>query len=370
MKLLIATGLYAPDIGGPATYVKMLEEYVSPHGVELTIVPFSQVRDWPKGVRHVIYVWRVWRASRHVDIIFALDPVSVGLPAMIVSRLRRLPFVVRLGGDYAWEQGCVRFGVTDTLDEYTATPQSAPLPVRLLARLQTLVVSRAQLVIAPSEYLKNIITSWGIKPNRVQVIYSALAPLPVPEQIPAIATTNRTTIVTAGRLVPWKGISTLIDTVAALQRTHPVRLIIVGDGPDRAVLEAQAGTLGILDQVQFVGRCTKIELSAILSTADIFVLNTAYEGLSHQLLEVMALGVPIVTTPVGGNTELLTHGQDALLVPFNDTQSLQEALRTLIDNPEQAAALAQTAQVRTQEFSRENSIQQLTVALKTVYADQ
>ena len=67
---------------------------------------------------------------------YALDPMSVGVPAFLVAVIMRKPFMVRHGGDYAWEQGQQRYGVTLSLDEYTKTPKDAPLPVRVLALIQ------------------------------------------------------------------------------------------------------------------------------------------------------------------------------------------------------------------------------------------
>jgi hypothetical protein len=100
MKVLIATGLYYPDIGGPATYVKMLEEHFPQRGVELTVIPFSKVKQYPKIIKHLKYVLLLWRASKDKDLIFALDPVSVGLPALVAAKLRGKKFVLRVPGDF------------------------------------------------------------------------------------------------------------------------------------------------------------------------------------------------------------------------------------------------------------------------------
>ena len=109
-KILIATGLYPPDIGGPATYVCMLEKELPAHGIECVTVPFTHVRHLPKIVRHVVYFWKLVKEARAMDAVYAQDPVSVGVPALLVSFIFRKPFLIRLGGDYAWEQGQQRFG--------------------------------------------------------------------------------------------------------------------------------------------------------------------------------------------------------------------------------------------------------------------
>src|SRR3989344_2242944 len=104
MKVLIATGLYPPEIGGPATYSKCLEELLPAQGIKVAVLPFSRVRRWPKVVRHIAYFFLVLREGYRTDAVYAQDPVSVGLPAFFGAFLMRKPFFLKVVGDYAWEQ--------------------------------------------------------------------------------------------------------------------------------------------------------------------------------------------------------------------------------------------------------------------------
>lgn len=357
VTVLLATGLYPPEIGGPATYARMLEEELPKHGIQLITVPFTRVRHLPKVVRHIAYAYKLWKKAKQADIVYALDPISVGLPALWVSFMRRLPFLLRLGGDYAWEQGQQRFGLEATLDTYTLDPKKAPFPVRALALLQAFTAKRAVRVIAPSNYLKGIIASWGVDPSSIEVIYSALFPLQVgyskAEAQEALGFTSRT-IISVGRLVPWKGFSELIDVFAKLQNEFAdLRLLIVGDGPEEAALAEQIAHLRLSSAVTLAGRRDKQSLGEMIKASDLFVLNTSYEGLSHQLLEVMDLGVPIVTTMVGGNTELIEDGVSGLLVPVQDNEALEGAVRRLLQSEELCVRLTQNARVRTQRFHQD-----------------
>jgi glycosyltransferase involved in cell wall biosynthesis len=88
------------------------------------------------------------------------------------------------------------------------------------------------------------------------------------------------------------------------------------------------------------------------------VLNTSYEGLSHQLIEVMSLGVPVVTTPVGGNTELITDAETGILVPYNDTEKMHDALMRLYCDPALGTALATKAYTRTALFHEDVAIKE------------
>ena len=370
MKVLIATGLYPPEIGGPATYALLLEDELPKKGVTVTIVPFGWVRHYPKIIRHIVYAYKLWQESRDSDIIYALDPISVGIPALFVAKLRRKKFLIRLGGDYAWEQGRGRFGLTETLDEYLTGNTRRPLMVKVLAALQSYVTKRATKVIAPSEYLKSVIIRWGVMPANIVVIYSALYPLSVEgtkEELHDQLSFTYPTIISAGRLVPWKGFEVLIEVVALLKEKYPgITLVIAGDGEEHDTLVAKAEAEDVATNLRLVGRISKDALGASIKGADVFVLNTAYEGLSHQLIEVMDLGTPIVTTTAGGNPELITNDVSGILVPFNDAQALQAAIIRILEHPETSSRMVQSARARSREFSQAAMIETLHNTLKTI----
>ncbi len=264
----------------------------------------------------------------------------------------------------------MRFGITDTLDEYLKRQSTTSFPVRALAAVQTFVVNRARCVIVPSEYLKRVVRQWGVREKRIKVIYSALYPLEVKgtrQQLREEFKYTYPTIVSAGRLVPWKGFSALIDVVAVLRYQFPqIVLIIVGDGEDKLWLENKVADLKLSQHVWFTGSVSKEALGATIKAADAFVLNTAYEGLSHQLLEVMDLGTPIVTTAVGGNPELITDGINGYLVPYNDTAALTAAIAHILHHPESRERMVQMARSRSKEFSKEAVVAEIATLLKSI----
>jgi glycosyltransferase involved in cell wall biosynthesis len=370
MKITIATGLYPPEIGGPATYAAMLEAELPVKGITVNVVPFGWVRHYPKVIRHVVYAYKLWQESRGSEIIYALDPVSVGVPAMLVAQFKKTPFLVRLGGDYAWEQGRGRFGLGQTLDEYINQQDQAPMQVRFLAKVQTFVVKRAVKIIVPSNYLGSIVSAWGVNKDLIEVIYSSLYRIEVndnKEKLRHQLSYTYPTIVSSGRLVPWKGFEVLIEVVAKLAKEHPqITLVVVGDGPERKKLEDRVAELKISKHVRFIDSISKDALGATIKAADLFVLNTSYEGLSHQLIEVMDLGTPIVTTKVGGNPELITDGVHGLLVPYNDAEALEEAILRVINHPESVERMTQSARARSKDFDKAITINQLVELLKAV----
>lgn len=365
MKLLIATPLYPPEIGGPATYAKLLEEGLPGKGIEVELVKFSEVRHLPKLIRHYAYYRRVLKAARNADIVFALDPVSVGLPAMKAAHKAGKPFVVKIVGDYAWEQGRQRFEVIQNLDEFVKT-KNVPFPVRMLRRIQERVALRAARVIVPSNYLKGIVATWGIPTDKIEVIYNAVPLVAgksgiVPE---SVAKLPRPLVVTAGRLVPWKHIDGIIDAIAELHKKRSqASLVVVGDGPERAALARRAEEK-LPGNAVFTGMLSHADTLATMKSADAFVLNSSYEGLSHLLIEAQALGVPTLATRVGGNPEVITGEENGLLVPAGDTPALAGTLARLLGDDGLRTRLSSRARESAKRFSTETMISRTSGVLR------
>ena len=371
MKVLIATPLYPPDIGGPATYARILEEALPLAGEGVAILSFGSVRHLPKGVAHLVYGFRLFRGVRTADVILALDPVSVGLPAALVSLLSGKPLVVKVVGDYAWEQGQQRYGVTENLDEFVTLPARHFLfPVRVLRMVERFVVRRAKRIIVPSMYLKGIVTAWGVAPEKISVVYNAfngLVPLADKETLRKKFSLTGTVFISAGRLVPWKGFGTLIVLLPQLRQTIPdARLYIAGGGPLEDELKRTIRDTHTEEMVTLLGNVPHETLLEYVRAADVFVLNTGYEGLSHQLLEVLAVGTPIVTTNVGGNPELIEDGKTGLLVPYDDREALSAGMRSLALDFGHASSLSFAGKHFVSTFTKERMVSDTQSVLHTV----
>ena len=163
-------------------------------------------------------------------------------------------------------------------------------------------------------------------------------------------------VATVGRLDPVKGLDHFLDAAAIAIREAPdMRFVIIGDGPLRAELQAQAQRLGISDHVAFTGYCDNV--AAWLPCLDIFVLPSISEGMSNALLEAMAAARPIVATDIGSNGEVVKAGENALLVPAGDSRALADAIMRLYRDRALAANLGRAARERVQaEFSLERSV--------------
>lgn len=368
MKILIATGIFAPDIGGPATYSKLLADELPHRGIDVSVLSFRSVRHLPKVVRHVAYFLKALRASVRASMVFAQDPVSVGLPALCAAKIMRKRFMLKVVGDYAWEQYCQRGAGAEKfmhLDAFQHT--RCDFITELRRKIQRFVARYAEKVIVPSAYLQMIIMQWGVPSEKIQVIYNACEAPKVSESKEearkALGLQGRV-VVSIGRLVPWKGFLGLIEVTQKMLAEFPdFVLVIVGDGPQRNELEKRAHELGVGGHVIFTGRMERENVWRYLTAADVFALNTAYEGFSHQILEAMALGVPIVTTAVGGNGEAIDNEENGVLAAYNDKEAFVQALRRTFQDKAFADMLARNAKKKAETFSTERMIGETIKAL-------
>ena len=214
--------------------------------------------------------------------------------------------------------------------------------------------------LAGSEYL----IQRGIKPGRIRVIYNGInlgrltADKEGVEQV-----RQRLSLPLQGkvvgmmaRLFPVKNHAAFLRAAALINKVMPdTRFALVGDGPLRSYLEEFSLGLGLNSKVVFFGQ--QRDVGTYLSAFDIAVLTSESEGCSNSLLEAMALGKPVVATDVGGNREVVHHGETGLLVPARSAEALAEAVISLLRDSEAATAMGRKARERVAtQFSIERMV--------------
>jgi len=191
---------------------------------------------------------------------------------------------------------------------------------------------------AVSEHLRDHMAAEGLPCSRIGVIHNGIDPGPIPEaeaRARARATlalpADALVVGTAARLEPVKDLETLLRAIQSLRAQTPdVRLVIFGDGPERAALEAQARSQGIAESVLFAGH--RQDVRALLPALDIFVNCSVSEGISLTILEAMAAALPVVATAVGGTPEVVVPGVTGTLVPAREPGQLAAALSEIAES--------------------------------------
>jgi glycosyltransferase involved in cell wall biosynthesis len=373
VRILIVTGIFPPDIGGPATYVPQIAEGLAQRGHAVTVVTLSDRLDHEDGVypfrvirlpRRAFRPWRMGRTvlvllrlGRRADVLFVN---GLALESVLANFVLRKPLVMKVVGDLAWERATGRGWTADDFETFQRRRYG--LRIELLKALRSWWTRRADRVIVPSRYLARWVAGWGVPAEKIVVIYNAVEPvdgvepLPVPLKTPIKA-------VTVGRLIPLKRVDGLLE---ALKELPDLGLVVVGDGPERPRLERRARELGVSDRVYFAGQRSKKEALGLMAACDLFVLNSVHEGLPHVVLEAMALGLPVVATAAGGTPEVVRDGETGVLVPSR-YGTLGASLSALARDPALRRRLGRAArQWIGERLSAENMIRLTEETLFTV----
>lgn len=358
IQIVIATGIYPPDSGGPATYSKLLYEKLPAHGFEVSVLTFGLVRNLPKVVRHAAYFFKALRAARKADALFAQDTVSVGLPSLLASRLARKKFFIRVPGDYAWEQATQRFGVKDTIDDFQTKRYG--LRVELLKKIQRFVVGHADVAVAPSKYFAALVDGWTGKLGSTHAIYNGVDIAATVRIVVGAPRRDRHKIVSSGRLVPWKGFEQLIR---AMKRLPTYNLDIAGDGPLKDKLQELIESEGLSGRVKLLGRIDRAELMRRKAEAGIYALNTSFESFSFDIVEALALGTPVIATKVGNLPEIIEHGESGYLVTPDSIDEIVSTVARLEDDREYERISA-NARKRSELFSVERTVEFVAMLLR------
>lgn len=340
MKVLMTTDIFPPDVGGPATFVPGLAAGLAQRGHDVTVLTWSRLRSLPGDNRYPFVLDRVpLRRSRALRLaqlwprlighLRRADVVYVNgqmFSTFMINCILHRPAVAKVVGDLAWEYAQHRNLTPDDIETFQHCRYAAPVEWR--RRLRNAALHRMDAVVVPSDYLARLVTAWGVAPERVRVIPNAWSPTDV-SPTPADSRRSRHRLITVCRLIPSKGVHELIDIVAEFPE---IDFVVVGDGPQRETLEQRAVQRGCRERVFFTGTLSRADVAARLRAADVFILNSRYEGFPHTVLEAYAARIPVIATAVGGTPEFVQHNVTGLLVSPGDRAALRHAISLLLND--------------------------------------
>jgi len=261
------------------------------------------------------------KRARRLDILDAHFAYPDGYAATLLGRWLRVPVTITLRGKEARQVG----------------------EPALRSRIAH-AVCRADRIFTVSQALARIALSLGAAADRVKVVgngvdttrFSPVDRVKAREALGVPA--DAAVLLSVGGLVERKGFHRVLDCLPELLRRHDklVYLIVGGPGPEGDFskhLHAQTAGLGVGERVRFLGPMASSALPVPLSAADVFVLATSYEGWANVFLEAMACGLPVVTTDVGGNAEVVCDPRLGIVVPFGDSAALLQAVDDALSRP-------------------------------------
>lgn len=269
------------------------------------------------------------RLKRHYDfeVIDAHFAYPDGYAATLLGRWLKVPVTITMRGTEARLANDPRF-----------------------RRLLYIALQRAQAIFCVSKSLKRLAVTLGTGEEKIQVVPNGVdtgkfAPISKEKARQKLGLPLKAPVlVTVGALVERKGFHRVIELMPQLRQEFPelIYLIVGGSSPEgdwSKKLQQQVEALELQDCVRFLGQISPEELKVPLSAADVFVLATRNEGWANVLLEAMACGLPVVTTDVGGNAEVISTPDLGEVIPFGNVESLERALASALRKPRDRAKI-------------------------------
>lgn len=310
MKIVIVTGIFEPESGGPATYAPRLAEGLVAAGDSVTLVTYSSVATTAADADYPFNLIRVKRGNKvlnrirfffavlpHIaksDCVYLLDWFAAGLPATTAARIYKKPYAVRIGGDYLWEQQYLNSGKAPVslAAFYERGLDRAPEYRAYHALIARTLNGAAKLVFNAARMRNLYVPHYDLSPEKAVVIEN---PVPRIESVER-GDASSEEIVFWGRLIEMKNVATLIRAFAKASLPKAYRLTIIGDGPQKASLVALAAELGVHDRVMFQSAMARDRVLNRVKNARTFVLPSWTDISPNQVYEALAIGLPGLVT--------------------------------------------------------------------------
>jgi glycosyltransferase involved in cell wall biosynthesis len=342
MKLLVVSGIWPPDVGGPASHAPEVADFLHGRGHEVEVVTTASAppaprgypvrwasRRIPKGALHARTAALIRSRAVLAEVVYTTGMFGRSTAGALVARV---PYVVKLTADPAFERARRRGEVAGEVEAFQQGGGGIRAALYRYARNTEL--RRAAHVLTPSAWLRDLALSWGLAPDRVSVLPNpapAGPPLADREELRRRFGFDGRSLAFAGRLTAQKSLDVAVRAVA---EADGVSLAIAGEGPDRAALERLAAELGVADRVSFLGALPREGVLELLTAADGAILSSAWENAPHTVVEALSLGTPVLATATGGVAEVVAHEQNGLVVVPGDPAALGAAIRRYFDDPE------------------------------------
>ncbi len=311
MRVLVTVGIFPPDIGGPATFVPKIAKYFQDElNYEIEILTLSDNknsnikddfsvkridRNLPIIYRWLKTIFTIYKLGKNKDLIFVN---GLGTEATIANIFLKKKIIRKIVGDPVWERAYSKAKISESFDEFQV--KNYGFSISLQKKVRSFSIKKTDIVVTPSQHLKNFILNLGFK-NKIEIINNGVL---IPEENTNIFTNDQINITIVSRLVSHKNIEKIIKAISDLN-SPLINLNIIGDGPELNQLQKITLESNNKDNIIFHGKLNRDEIDHIFLNSDIYIQASNYEGLPHSLLEAMSYGIPVLCTPVGECKEIL-----------------------------------------------------------------
>jgi glycosyltransferase involved in cell wall biosynthesis len=341
MRVLIVSGIWPPEVGGPASHGPEFGRFLIDRGHQVRAVttarkagpvdpgfPLTASRsDRPRLIRLPAGAVSVVAAAKQADVIYATGMYARSAAA---STLHRVPLVLKLVNDPAYDRARSLGVFSGTLEEFQGC--RTPSSVRALKWMRRLTLSRASRVVIPSRYFADIARGWGLPFDRISVVPNPAPPIDrhtSRDELRRRLGIRFPTFVFVGRLVDAKDLPLAIS---AMRAVPDASLAVIGDGPEYDDLRRVIAQSGVGERVSLKGALPRGAAIEWLRAADATILPSKFENFPHAAVEALAVGTPVIATSVGGVPEIVESGVTGILVAPGDSRAFGDAMASLVSN--------------------------------------
>ena len=349
MNILITVGIFPPDIGGPASFVPKISDFLIENGHNVKIICLSEVgnihtednldvirikRSNNLPIRWINTIYQIVKNGIRSDLIFVN---GLGVESAIANLILQKQLIRKIVGDPVWERAYNKKRITESFDDFQNNKHSFLIEVQKLLRNWS--INSAEIVITPSDNLKSFVSGIGYS-QKILKINNGVNITDINRANESKADIN---LIIISRLVVQKNINIVIEAMKLLDNKN-LKLSIIGEGGEFSKLESAIHDLNLQNQVQLLGKVDNNKISQFLLTADIFIQASDYEGLPHSVLEAINYEVPILSTETGGCKDLLNDGERGFIIPMPpDKKVIAENISFIIENKAEATKRADEA---------------------------
>lgn len=362
MRILLVSGIYPPDVGGPATYIPRLAQFLYNQGIEVEVLTLTDNNKYTRNdpwsvialsrqtwtpIRFIVTIIKALKLLRKCDAVFVNGlHEELGIALRLITRKS----VAKIVGDPVWERAINSERTNLTLEQFNS--KRLVMKELLQRALLRWSLNQYDYVTSPSQGLVDLITKWEVQTN-ILLVPNGISDLGLSDQ------NSEFDLITVSRLVKWKQVDSVINTANELN----LRLCVVGDGPEKRNLENLANELGT--NVFFAGNVPEVDAINLIRKSGIYILYSLYEGLSFSLLQAMNLGKPIIVSNARGNTDVITNNFHGLVADCDDRNSLKNQITKLVLNPEFRESLGiQARKTALAKYSLNNNLETILELLK------
>jgi len=326
VKILLISGIYPPDDGGPAKFVPQFANYLISQGHKVKVITLTDSkrsknefpypvrfinRSLTRPLRMILTTKYIFLSSIRSDLIFANGLYE---ETGVAVRFSRTPTLGKIVGDPVWERARNSGSTKLTIESF-----NTEAPVGIQRRLLKFALNGFKEIITPSQQLADFVKKWGISnpvsmiPNGVQILGMSNQP-------------KEFDLVTVSRLVPWKNVDLLIRIAAKKN----LKLCVIGGGPENLKLRTLATELKA--EITFTGALAQNKLGLQVAKAKYFALLSTYEGMSFALLEALGAGIPAIVSNAAGNVAVIKNGVNGYVVDISNEISCGNSIAEILSS--------------------------------------